>query len=358
MATLFLHIGHSKTGSSYLQACALESRNALEEKGIHYPDPTTRTSGIFASFPHGNGVVLRNYLTGKLDAPTFPSDRDCLISNEGLFFELTDASKMDMLVAWARSSGFEKTEMLLFVRDPVDDMVSLYRQKVKSGETTESLKDYATHYTKPKLVKRLIDAAGKYPDINLTLRNYSKVKRSLVEAFAEWLGVPANSLAAPAQKVVNRSLSEDELETLKILNRHVGKDSRFAGLQLCADLPELDAGTLYVEQASIDDIYDVNRDAIDTVNRALPDGEHYAQKPTAEVRETERGDNVTLSTTQLDCIFAAMTKRTVELQEKIDQLKEKNRELNQKQKKVRERLQKLRGNSKRGNEEASEAGTT
>ena len=58
MRTLYLHIGHGKTGSSYIQSSLVLSRDALAAQGIAYPPYKTDAAAAAGGMSSGNGKPL------------------------------------------------------------------------------------------------------------------------------------------------------------------------------------------------------------------------------------------------------------------------------------------------------------
>src|SRR5699024_2202324 len=126
----------------------------------------------------------------------------------------------------------------LFIRDPIEHASSWYQQSIKRAGNTGSIDSwYETEYIDPIRVGNIIDLVAHEPNIDLTVWNYSKRKHDLLALVAQWLDIPADSLATPPHAVVNRSLTSGELEMQRAINRYLGRSGRLVSDRLCNRLP-------------------------------------------------------------------------------------------------------------------------
>ena len=85
MQKIVLHIGHLKTGSSYLQSCLALSRDKLLELDIDYPLHKSFTRAAAGRISSGNGKRFLDSLPNIGD----PSKK-IIFSNESLFHSLLE----------------------------------------------------------------------------------------------------------------------------------------------------------------------------------------------------------------------------------------------------------------------------
>ena len=55
MNKLILHVGHGKTGSSYIQSFLALNKNMLKNNGFIYPEPNDIQKAIIGHVTSGNG---------------------------------------------------------------------------------------------------------------------------------------------------------------------------------------------------------------------------------------------------------------------------------------------------------------
>jgi len=150
--------------------------------------------------------------------------RDCdrvLLSSEWLLEALSSNDRMVELTRRLKQSDAYSVGYLLVVREPVGQLISLYKHRAKRG-TTGSIDAWVGQgYDLPRRlagIRRQVDAEG----IPLVVRGYGKQNRALESVFFEdWLGMPVPKDCST--KPVNPSLSLSELVLLRQLNaRHPG----------------------------------------------------------------------------------------------------------------------------------------
>ena len=208
MSTLFLHIGHAKTGSSYIQSSLAASRSALELKGLVYPEPGRGHPG--------NGLILLNMM--QKGCCEFAGD--IVLSSEFLFREFRDDNFCKSFENYIHET-FSSVQILLLIRDPVSHASSCYQQSVKNRGYAGSVSDYLMTYNRPAAVDQVLDNLSKMRSVQTTVKNYSAMN-NISSAFEGWLGVPEETLTLPPSAKVNRSLTRAELELQLLLNVHFG----------------------------------------------------------------------------------------------------------------------------------------
>ncbi|GAB5376546.1 MAG: hypothetical protein AcusKO_30080 [Acuticoccus sp.] len=234
---VLLHIGHGKTGSSYLQALLASSVEILAAHGIAYPIDAEiahkARSGAITSgnLPAGPGHFSRLLRTGW-EGPT----QRLLISGEAYFARL-DAN--GVLVRIREQVPDATVRVLLYVRDPLDHAASFYQQSIKRGGYTESFSAFLDTYNVPRRVAQMI-AFVEGEGGSIAVRNYSRFRDDLKGSLEAWLGLPHGVLREPQSTSVNRSMTRAELAFQAAFNRHYGpRSARFVSDPLCETLPDV-----------------------------------------------------------------------------------------------------------------------
>ena len=130
---IILHIGHPKTGSSYLQSCFALNRDKLLELGIDYPWHESFSSAQRGNFTSGNGKTFLDAL------PNLKAKGDkALFSNEGLFRSLIASPKFFELL----KSGNYSFEVVMYTRNLFDHLFSRWAQLVKSRKSIDDINTY------------------------------------------------------------------------------------------------------------------------------------------------------------------------------------------------------------------------
>jgi hypothetical protein len=245
---LCVHVGHGKTGSSFLQArLAQQAPSGLAGNGIAYPLQAPVSGRLERSaqegrFSMGNGFVLEEALAAWRPARQLRQlaggQPTLLFSGEQLI--KTCPSWLPQLVRLAPAAGIERVDLLVFVRDPLEHAHSLYGEMVKAHGYSGSLDQWirASHGVLPKL-ERLLALQATIPISTLRVHNYSRAPGQVLEQCGQWLGLPPAALGTPATQAmrVNRSLSQAELRLMRLLNARLGREAAAVGRALVDRFP-------------------------------------------------------------------------------------------------------------------------
>lgn len=241
---LALHVGHGKTGSSYLQAWLAGNAERLAVAGVIYPleAPSGQRErqaqrGLFSM---GNGFVLQE-LENAADpvqalaglAQTVPEGGSLLFSDERLMKRLV--GRLAVFSELTEAAGFAQLDILLYVRDPLEQARSLYLEMVKAHGLVGSFSEWLAitnlheHVLAFLQEQAALAARGPIP-CRLTAVNYSRCSGDLLQVLRHWLLLPlaSSDWPLPPRQRVNRSLSARELALMRRLNRPLG--ARAGGL--------------------------------------------------------------------------------------------------------------------------------
>ena len=210
---LLLHIGHGKTGSSYLQSWLATNTDSLAlQSGLLYP---TKSSDNFflegrasqGRFSMGNGHVLQ----ALLDSSRRPRRwRRKLLGKEGLSRRQLNglvfsfegwAKQLDQLLPpllpVADCWDVERIELLLMVRDPLEHACSVYSQMVKRHGYTADLEQWLSDYGFMARLLKSLELIEKYKErIKLTIVHYGRRKQSLLQELQSWLELDPDFVGA------------------------------------------------------------------------------------------------------------------------------------------------------------------
>lgn len=305
--TLFLHIGHGKTGSSFLQSCFALSRSAMGEAGVAYPMPPEADRAERGGITSGNGAFLRSGVKSGvgawLAATRLSRTRgNALVSNEDLFWALSGPGAKTRLAAIARRAGFTRVEILLFIRDPFDHLPSFHQQRVKRGGFAGGIDQSARVYRHPLDVARFLELYEDQAPFSVTLRNYSRRRAALRRVVENWIGLPHGALLMPEARVVNRGLSQGELELQRRLNRRLGRKGSMLADRLCEALPQVRAAHPHPSAEASAAMALRLRSAVDAVNGRLSRKDSYRLAPPTPARGGDKQARYTFTAQQLEVI--------------------------------------------------------
>jgi len=278
MRTLFLHIGHGKTGSSYLQSAFRGNRERLARQGIVYPAGADRDVTDPLAVTPGNGPGLLSS-EGALAAALVEREgevagRSALFSSEWLIRELHARPDLGFLPTVAGKAGYARVAVLLFVRDPLGDAASRWRDWIKSRGHVGPIEDCFRAFERPEMVADVLDRLGALEGVATTVLNYSRCRERLLAVAGAWLGL-AESLVPPPVPRVNRALSAGELVFQRALNAAAGASGGFLAERLCKRLPDVETDDLRPSLAVQEETWARLLPAIERVNAHLPEGQRY-----------------------------------------------------------------------------------
>ncbi len=293
MSRLLLHVGHSKTGTSFLQALLRENRSALARHGYDYPSPSWQEAEEDnAEVGQGNGLVAAqspNAMQALLHGRPRP-EQGLILSSEEFFPQLATASDPRRLGRLATDAGYGEVSILLAIRDPVSHAASLWMQYVKRAGGTAPLERFFELYSVPDLVLRFLEAYGDQPNVSITLFNYSRHKARLADRLADWLGLAAEDLNAPKAQTINRGLTGAETVMQLALNKEIGRRGRILSDALCSELPAVTAHAAYPTKSVQAAMLDRLSATLERLNSRLEANERYqfaVHEPTALLARDE-----------------------------------------------------------------------
>jgi hypothetical protein len=274
---ILLHVGHGKTGSSYIQSSLALSQAALAAAGIAYPiNAKSELAGKAGRITSGNLSHAPDALADAVDQG-FNSGLDrVLISSEQLFLALMGGKAKQFSLLRARFPGL-RCRALLYVRDPLDHAVSIFQQRIKRagfvGSFATSLEDYRVPLRVVQFM-RAMEAVG----TDVTVLNYSRHSKALLGSVEGWLGLPSGTLEKPPVEKINRSMTLAELELQRQFNILFPKNAqRFVSDPLCNRLPDIRSETPTVSREALAAFLDRAGQMISQqdVAAAIPDSEAY-----------------------------------------------------------------------------------
>jgi hypothetical protein len=318
---LHLHVGHGKTGSSFLQSWWTLNRSALWQVArLLYPVGEADQRARVGAFSMGNGLLLDQILAVS-DQPDvrlrlwadllrhLPQEggeapNGVVFSAERWARHLP--AQLDALLRVADASGVETIRIWLLVRDPLDHALSVYGQMVKRHGFSGSLDEWLQIYEFPQALLNCLDAFQRRPDrIVLQVDHYGRQRRSLHQRMLDWLALPGDGAWQEPPATVNRSLSADELLLMRWLNERLGDRAAAVGEQLVDRLPELAPARLHPSAHSCDRFVQSWSATVDQINQRLPEGAQLCW-PEAAVASTDgqlQQQSICLLPEQLDCVL-------------------------------------------------------
>ena len=314
---LKLHIGHGKTGSSYLQSWfACNSELLLEEFGIFYPGEHQNAEK--GHFSMGNRHELDDFISTNRPRRWIRKHlqfSEKKFSLNSLFFSFEGLTRKfslyrNKLVRRAELLGISDIDVLLIVRDPLDHACSVYNQMVKRHGYFGSLDEWLETYNFTDHLLQTIQELSENTDLwNLRIEHYDKVSTSLSDLAINWLNTPPSSFYNQTpNSIVNRSLTYDELCLMRIVNKKLSVDkSRLLGERLVNQFPESISFNPQPSANSAKRFVDKWNEKVEIINSLIPRGAQLQLDISAFQEQKEEPDFICLSRQHIDCIIDCIT---------------------------------------------------
>ena len=303
MHKIILHVGHGKTGSSYLQSCLAINSKQLSSNGIHYPYHSSFKEAESGEISSGNGSIL---LGNHNHINKICRDKDTLFSNENFYFKLHTTEKEWFYNFAKKHAG--RLKIILFTRNYFELYFSLWAQNVKRGRMT---KDIDTFLKENKVdfyafLQKWVNLSNQY-NFELKVLNYSNYKKNLWAKFLEeilvdYVDLDILSYITPERKIINRSLTSSEYEIQRICNKLTTQIPPLSDL-LVNQLPNIKPMKIMCKKNTYHEVKDKYLKTIDQVNKHLSIQEQIQIEEIDRVTHpNDESDVQSLSIEQIDLI--------------------------------------------------------
>ncbi len=268
MGEVILHIGHGKTGTSYLQTLCVRNRGLLRKSGIKYPSHSSDVPARAGQITSGNGSLIHD------KSWKYSQGSRVLLSDENLFHSLASVDKLQDCVL----SRFAKAKVILYTRNVIDFLASAWGQAVKRGGCVQDLNTFLLSFNDSHHQKVLWWLkACKELKIPIQVRNYSSCKSNISQVFfRDVLGFTPKSsdLQDSSKPLVNRSLSFVELEIQRVCNSLIDDSSKYISDELVNRLPEIKADTPSIHDSTYDKIVTEYEPLVRKINSYLSETDY------------------------------------------------------------------------------------
>lgn len=353
--TLIMHIGFRKTGSSYLQSVLAGSMEVLKHHGIGYPEPPFQEKTAAGGLSSGNVRQFEQLLEQPDLLRDNPADR-LLFSAEGFSTNFGERPFQQRFLRLISDAGIERVEILMFLRDPVSLVMSLYQQNIRRGPKWNVVLSEFFHTSNPiGSVNKVLDFFESQPKISVTIRSYSAVRATVLDEFSAWLGVARSALVVPPIKVVNRSMTASEIMLLQAMNIAVEGSGSVIGDALGNRLPDVQTDDLRPPIADQEALWDRLKDDIQRVNARVEPAHRYDRardimppKPQSDMAEFSK-EQINVIAETIAGLVAKIREtqpKQTEMATKMREMRERNLALVEKLRVVNEKLEMLRGGAR------------
>ena len=349
---LMLHIGHPKTGSSFLQSVLALNNGLLAEHGFNYLDHGSNSRASHGEITSGNGDIFHSFLEDHSRAATTLGDIH-VFSKEKLFFDFTRPDFQGKFTSLIEDGFYDEIGILLYIRDPVSWRASAFQQNLKRG--SKGAIDVSLMFEEvvlPIQVNQCLDFFEQIPIVTVKILNYVVVRSSLLNSFADWLGIDERLFVSPEKRVINRSMTSSELMLLTVLKNFRGEVNNFVSSALCQQLPDVEADVILPSLESQNTLWDRLSTQIDRANARIEPEQRYDRARDIQLPKNYR-ETAEFSRAQIgviaDCI-ATLNQRlnnshrhNLELSNRLAETRERNVAMLAQIEDLRARIVKLRG---------------
>jgi hypothetical protein len=227
---LYLHIGTEKTGSSFLQSYLAKNRPMLQSHGIYFPNAGKREADMQSGrISPGNASELNTLLSQKswpkveqwmkenYKATEASRCNKLLLSNEILVKTLSEPDVMKRFIQISNSAGLDLQDLLLIIREPVGQALSLYKHRSKNGEMQPIVEWLEEKYSLADCLQGFYQIILDF-NIGIAQYPYKMDSQYLVEVcINKWLGLKENIVIE--HTTVNPSLTLSELKLMSEIKK-------------------------------------------------------------------------------------------------------------------------------------------
>lgn len=218
MKTLYLHIGAGKTGSSALQVWLHQNSAELLKHGIFYPTENREIKDDY-TITSGNGVTAVKSIKSEageiyLGNLISKTDKNILLSSES--FQTLSTQEVEKIKKFGEKNSIKITP-IIYLRDIYDVIHSGYSQLIKRHGLFIGFQEYAKRISSIQQISVLELWSSIFEDIKVI--HYDTNKLNLDKSLLFAIEVNSKEFPPLKPKKVNRSLTIEELDTLRAVNR-------------------------------------------------------------------------------------------------------------------------------------------
>ena len=275
-----LHIGMTKTGSTSLQRALSDNRETLRQHGVIYPMTAIghdrfkykhaglRKALLCNKYP--NFVGMLTDWAERLRSETAGADI-CVFSDEELSQLLGRDSDLEAITTLIPR---ERTQVVMYIREPVAHTVSIYQQRMKSRIWTKSLRDFVGSCRLP-----ILRSAERWSSVfgrgNMIIRQYGRDcgRWDIVSDFADVIGLKPED-AFPGledhEQKLNPGMAGNLLFVKRMLNHFITfKENRTirGEIEKLKWLDESFRGKIPVDQETVNMISNRFREEFEGIDR-------------------------------------------------------------------------------------------
>ena len=326
MKKIILHIGSPKTGTSAIQSCLAKNVELLNQFGIDYPEHHTFDLAKKGHITSGNLTMSRNmssdWFKGQILEKASKSSFDTILfSCEHIFYNVYPV--LQSIIQIKEEYHFE---LILFVRNPIDQLKSTFNQRVKRAGYHGTVQELKPAENRLGIAEEIVRKCNEL-DIKIKFRNYSICRKNLIHVVSNLIQPNGKlELIYDLPGKVNRSLSKFELELQLQLNEKLkGLGNPPISDYFVNELPDIQEANIIVDENTRQQIIAGQRESLEYINGHLPANEKLTFEEQSFTGHRSEKD-YTISSEQITIVAKYMADNFVSFQTKIDKQNEKTNE--------------------------------
>jgi len=278
---IILHIGHNKTGSSYLQSFLAINRKKFLKLGINYPYTKSFKHAKQCGITSGNGLLF----VENLNIESLNEKEIILFSSELLYRKLL-YKDWDFFQKFLKKNG-PQLKIILYSRNLFAHALSRWGQRIKRHKEVKDIDSYLRNNALSDVhlcVLKWITLSKEF-NFELIIRNYSKHKTNLLDTFLKDVIEKKNinmKFNLPKYKQINRSLTFSEYEIMRVCNKIKNLKGNLSDL-LIYQLPLIEGTKVKCNQKTYDLLYEKNIETINKINAQINEDESIIIEPPEKV---------------------------------------------------------------------------
>lgn len=198
-----------------------------------------------------------------------------VLSSESLLVNLGEEKIRCQLSEITIRYGFEKVKFLIYLRDPIQSVVSYWLQVVKHLGQTDGIDDFISKdsfiQNRMKLTAEVLEYIKSNNRYTINAINYSHPQTDIILSLCDWLDIGREEITIPSHDKVNRSLDQGEAILQMELNRILGTYANFLGKALTERITDIRTAKPCPSQELQEYIWKETKPFIDRINRFLPE---------------------------------------------------------------------------------------
>lgn len=262
---LFLHIGCGKTGSSAIQLWLHENSETFKKHGVYYPTFGQKNLHDY-SITSGNGVHLvselrKGNIVSLIARNTKEFQGNLFYSSE--VFQNLQEHEIQELEKTARQFNYEII-IIAYVRDVYDIVYSSYLQLVKRHLFSDTFSNFVR--TRKTLQQFTVIKKFELYFNSIKLIHYESEKdHGLEKPLCNIIGVDYSAIPLMKKNKVNRSLTINESELMKIINELYKENFSRDNFTFCSKISD---GLIYNNPEKETEIF-VNKNLIKYLEKTM-----------------------------------------------------------------------------------------